>query len=217
MRDPSLLPRDRIPDVSDASQEEAHCTGKARRTHGSCHHSKSPPDISVHSRGSCFPCTASTFTPRIDSHHGGTWEGPVGKSRGKALRESHRSLDPREGKRDTAATAREESARACPHSRRGLTPLGRLRKYPKIHVSTGGESSGSGNHSTQDLRPRHRRERNPERPLSNSHGDWPFMRPPARVPQVPFVSREHLPQPENIQEVVPPGEMRPISNEASRS
>ena len=64
----------------------------------------------------------------------------VGQTCGKASRESHRSLDPREGKRDTAATAREESARACPHSRRGLTPLGRLQKYPKIHVRTGGES-----------------------------------------------------------------------------
>ena len=83
------------------------------------------------------------------------WESLVGKPRGKASRESHRSLDPREGKRDTAATAREESARACPHSRRGLTPLGRLQKYPKIHVSTGEESSGSGTNSTQDLRPRH--------------------------------------------------------------
>ena len=46
------------------------------------------------------------------------WESLVGKPRGKASRESHRSLDPREGKRHTAATAREESARACPHSRR---------------------------------------------------------------------------------------------------
>ena len=64
------------------------------------------------------------------------WESLVGKLRGKASRESHRSLDPREGKRDNAATAREESARACPHSRRGLTPQGRLQKYPKIHVST---------------------------------------------------------------------------------
>ena len=54
------------------------------------------------------------------------WERLVGKPRGKASRESHRSSDPREGKHDTAATAREESARACPHSRRGLTPLGRL-------------------------------------------------------------------------------------------
>ena len=60
------------------------------------------------------------------------WESLVG-----SLEESHRYLDPREGKRDTAATAREERARACPHSRRGLTPLGRLQKYPKVHVSTG--------------------------------------------------------------------------------
>ena len=44
------------------------------------------------------------------------WESLVGMPRGKASRESHRSLDPRKGKRDTAATAREESARACPHS-----------------------------------------------------------------------------------------------------
>ena len=77
----------------------------------------------------------------------------VGQPCGKASWESHRSLDPREGKRDTAATAREESARACPYSRRGLTPLGRLRKYPKIHVSTGEESSGSGTASTQGLMP----------------------------------------------------------------
>ena len=42
------------------------------------------------------------------------WESLVGKPRGKASRERHRSLDPREGKRDTAATTREESARAAP-------------------------------------------------------------------------------------------------------
>ena len=86
-----------------------------------------------------------------------SWESLVGKPRGKASRESHRSLDPREWKRDTAATSREEIACACPHWRRGLTPLGRLQKYPKIHVSTGEESSDSGTHTTQDLRPRHRR------------------------------------------------------------
>ena len=130
------------------------------------------------------------------------WESLVGKPRGKASRESHRSLDPREGKRDTAATAREESARARPHSRRGLSPLGRLQKYPKMHVSTGEESSASDTDSTHGLTPRHRRERNPERPLSNSHGDWPFLRPPEQVPEVPVVSREHLPQLEKIQEVL---------------
>ena len=43
-----------------------------------------------------------------------SWESLVGMQRGNASRESHRSLDPREGKRDTAATAREERARACP-------------------------------------------------------------------------------------------------------
>ena len=83
------------------------------------------------------------------------WENLVGKPHGKPSRESHRSLDPSEGKRDAAAKAREESALACPHSRPRLTPLGRLQKYPKIHVSPGEESSGSGTDSTHGLRPRH--------------------------------------------------------------
>ena len=128
----SLRGRERIPGVPVPSQEEALSTGKARGTPGSCHHSQSPPDVSVHSRETCFPCTASTFKPRIHSHHRGTWDSPVGKPRGKASRESHRSLDPGEGKRDTAATAYEESARVCPHSRRGLTPLGISRSTPRF-------------------------------------------------------------------------------------
>ena len=102
--------------------------GKGRGTAGSCHHSKTPPDVSVHSTGTCFPCTASAFMPRIDSHHRDTWDSPVGKPRGKDSRESHRSLGPSKGKRDTAATAWEERARSCPHSRRGLNPLGRLQR-----------------------------------------------------------------------------------------
>ena len=80
---------------------------------------------------------------------------------------------------------------------------GETPEYPKIHVSTGEESSGSGTDSTQGLWPGHPRERNPERPPSNSHGDWPFLRPQERVPAVPIVSREHLPQLEKIQEVLP--------------
>ena len=153
----------------------------------SCHHSQGHPDVSVHSRKTCFPCTVSTFKSRIHAHHGGTWDSPVGKTRGKASRESHRSLDPPEGKRDSASTAREESARDCPHWRREVTTLGRHQKYPKIYVSTGELSSGSGINSTQGVRPWHRRERNPERPLSNSHMDRPFLRPPERVPEVPVV------------------------------
>ena len=95
------------------------------------------------------------------------WESLVGQTAGKASRESHRSLDPREGKRDTAATAREESARACPHSRRELAPWGDSRSTPRSMSAL---------------------ERNPERPPSNSHGDWPFLRQPERVLEVPVVS-----------------------------
>ena len=80
----SLRGRERIPGVPVASQEEALSTGKARGTPGSCHHSQSPEDVSVHSRETCFPCTASNFKLRIDSHHGGSWDSPVGNPRGKA-------------------------------------------------------------------------------------------------------------------------------------
>ena len=83
--------RERIPGVAVAFQEEALSTGKARGTPGSGHHSKSPPDVSVHSRKNFFPCTASTFKPRIDTQwwHVGqpcgkaSWESLVGKPRGK--------------------------------------------------------------------------------------------------------------------------------------
>ena len=80
---------------------------------------------------------------------------------------------------------------------------GETPEVPQTQVSAGEECSGSFTDSTQDLRHRHRRERNPERPPSNSHGDWPFLRPPERVTEVPVVSREHLPQLEKIQEVLP--------------
>ena len=49
------------------------------------YHSQIPADFSVHSRETCFPCTASTFKPRIeiDTHHGGRgtalWESLEGK------------------------------------------------------------------------------------------------------------------------------------------
>ena len=77
----------------------------------------------------------------------------VGQPCGKATWESQRSLDPGDVKRDTAATAREESVRACPHLRGGLTTLGRLQMYPNIHVSTGEEPSGSQPDSKKVLGP----------------------------------------------------------------
>ena len=73
-----------IPGIPVEPQEEALSTGKARGTPGSCHHSQSPPEVLVHSRETCFPCTASTFKLRIDSHHGGKWDSPVEKPRGIA-------------------------------------------------------------------------------------------------------------------------------------
>ncbi|KAI4573984.1 hypothetical protein MJG53_012160 [Ovis ammon polii x Ovis aries] len=110
-----------------------------------------------------------------------SWESPVGKTRGKTIDALIHGAD--------CVTLLlplwRKAQSACPHSRRGLTPLGRLQKYPKIHVSTGEESSGSGPEFTQGLRPRHQRERNSERPPRNSHGDWPFLRPPERVPEGP--------------------------------
>ena len=143
-------------------------------------------------------------------------DSPVGKPRGKASRESHRSLDPREGKRDTAATARKETARSCPHWRRGPTPLRKLQKYPNIHVGTGEESSGSGTDYTPGLRLRHGRQRNPERLRSNSQGDLPFLRPPKRVSEDTVVSGEHQPQLESNQEVLPARRDEAMSAEASR-
>ena len=115
-------------------------------------------------QGNLFSLHGLDFQGEDRHRHTPRWH--VGQPCGKASWESHRCLDPSEGKCDIAATAREESVHACTHSRRGLTPLGILQKYPKIHVSNGEESSGSGTDSTQGLRPRHRRERNPERPPS---------------------------------------------------
>ena len=59
------------------------------------------------------------------------WESLVVKPLGKASRESHRFFYQCEGKRDTAATARQESARACPHSSRSLTALRDSRSSPR--------------------------------------------------------------------------------------
>ena len=95
------------------------------------------------------------------------WESLVGKPRGKASRESHRSLDPREGKRDTAATAREESARAWPHSRRGLTPWGDSRSTPRTMSAL---------------------ERNPQDPASTPHKVLGPGIDPRGIPRVPLAT-----------------------------
>ena len=89
----SLRGGERIPGVPVASQEEPLSTGKARGTPGSCHHSQSQPNISVHSRETCFPLhcldfqAEDRFTPRwqVGQPCGkASWESLLGKPRGKA-------------------------------------------------------------------------------------------------------------------------------------
>ena len=137
----SLRGRERIPGLPVASQVEALSTGKARGTPGSCHIPRVPQMSHSIPGKPVFPAlpplSSRGSTHTTVARGTALWESLVGRPRGKASREIHRYLDPREWKGDTATTAWEESARACPHSRRGLTPLGRLQKYPKIHVSTG--------------------------------------------------------------------------------
>ena len=140
----SLRGPERIPSVPVSSQEEALATVKARGTPVSGPIPRVPQMSQSIPRKPVFPAlpplSSGGSTHTAMAGWTALWESLVGKPHGKASRESHRSLDPRVGKRDNAATAREESARACPHWRRGLTPLGRLQKYPKIHVGTGEES-----------------------------------------------------------------------------
>ena len=125
-------------------------------------------------------------------------ESLVGKPQGKAT-------DPLIHAKGSATLLLQLGRKAHVHALLGTRTdsPGETLEVPQIHVITGEESSGSGTDSSQGLRPQHRRERNPERPPNNSLGDWPFLRPPERVPEVPVVSREHLPQLEKIQEVLP--------------
>ena len=127
MRDPSLLPREKFPTFP--THLKRRCAAQERREElmGRATIPSAPRCLrpfqrilfSLH----CFDFHAEErLTPR--------WHvvQTCGKPRGKASRDSHRSLDPREGKRESAASAREESAHACPHSRRRKTPLWRLQK-----------------------------------------------------------------------------------------
>ena len=131
----SLRGRERIPGVPVATQEEALSTGKTRGTPGSGPIPRVPLIYQSIPGKPVFPALPRLLsqgsTHTTVARGTALWGSLVGKPRGKASRESHRSVDPREGKRDTAATAREESARACPHSSRGLTASGDSRSTPR--------------------------------------------------------------------------------------
>ena len=82
----SLRGRERNPGVSVASQEEALSTGKARGTPGSCHHSQSPPDVSVIPGKPFFPAlprlSSRGSTHTTMAHGTALWESLVGNPRG---------------------------------------------------------------------------------------------------------------------------------------
>ena len=95
----SLRGRERIPGIPVASQEEALSTGKARGTPGSCHIHRVPQMSHSISGKPVFPAlprlSSRRSTHTTVAHGTALWESLVGKPRGKASRESHRSLDPR--------------------------------------------------------------------------------------------------------------------------
>ena len=124
----SLRGRERIPGVPVASQEEAISTGKAKGTPGSCHHSQSQPDVSVHSGKPVFPAL-----PRLSSRGSthttvarGTalWESLVGKSRGKASWES------------LVGKPRGKAPHPLIHAKGSVTLLLQIRRKPHVHAPT---------------------------------------------------------------------------------
>ena len=143
--------------MSVASQGEALSTGKARGTPGSCNHSQSPPDVSVHSRETCFPCTASIFKPRIDSHHGGTWDSPVGNARGKASWES------------LVGKPRRTATDPLIHGNGSGTLLLQLGRKAHVHAPTRDEDCLSWGDSRSNPRSMSALQRNPHVPAPTPH------------------------------------------------
>ena len=103
-------------------------------------------------QGNCFPCTASTFKARIDSHKGGTWDSPVrkpyGKPPGKASRERHRSLM---------------------HANGSVTLLLQLGRKSHVHALTRDEDCLPWGYSRSTPRSMSALERNPQVPALTPH------------------------------------------------
>ena len=78
---------------------------------------------------------------------------------------------------------------------------GETPEVPKIHVSKERYPQVPAPTPHKVLGPRIAGDGIPRGPRATR--DWPFLRPLEWVPEVPVVSREHLPQIEKIQEVLP--------------
>ena len=90
------------------------------------------------------------------------------------------------------APTRDEDLRLWGDSRSPRRSMSALERNPQVPALT-----------PHKVLPRHRRERNPEKPTSNLHEDWPFMRPPEHISEVQVVSRGLQLQLEKIQDVLP--------------
>ena len=126
-----------------------------RGTPGSYQYSQSAPYFSVHSRETCFPCTASTFKPRIDSYYGGTWDSPVGKPRGKPRGKITHPLIPAKGSSTLLLQLERKSKVHAPtrlpcgdsrNSPRSMSALERITQVPAptTHKVVGPGIDGSG-------------------------------------------------------------------------
>ena len=134
------------------------------------------------------------------------WDSPLGKPRGKA------SWERLEGKPQIPYSTRRE-ARYCSYSSGGkrmcMRPLetrtdspGETPEVPKIHVSKERNPQVPAPTPHKALGPGIDGSEIPRGPRATRWG-LAFLRPPERVPEVPVISRENLPQLEKIQEVLP--------------
>ena len=106
-----------------ASQEEALSTGKAIGIPVSCHHSQSPPNAqSITGKPVSQHCL--DFQAKDDSQHGGTWDSPVGKRRGKASWQSLVGKPPR------------KATDSWIHAKGSVTLLLQLGRKLHVHAST---------------------------------------------------------------------------------
>ena len=73
----SLRVRERIPGVSSRISRGGALHRKGERISRVVPPFPESPRCLSPFRETCFPCSALTFKPRIDSHHGGTWDSSV--------------------------------------------------------------------------------------------------------------------------------------------
>ena len=106
-----------------------------------------------------------------------------------AFRDRHRSLCKHDRNPETAFPSGEVSAFACFHTKRGLTPLWRLQRNPKIYVGTGEEQRFRPQLQMRTLAPVVTIEESQEAP-GNSHEDWSFLGPYKWVSEVTILTRE---------------------------